>query len=422
MGNVLEKPKYFSVDDPQRIDNRYLQTYRQRPISRTDPDDAVPLGQSRVQLGVKVLQSMNTGQLYTMDPAGHPVVLSEGNPPRFLPNAAELVTRGANYGRGPAVFITGSPLGPKVTMFSSSDMTASRAYEPIRINNLQDFQFAMETGHSETDWQNPYANYRGQAAINPFLERGSDFESGLADAGRFVVHGFAKLWSKVPEMIMDEVLPMSGTLIGGLTGATDALGAAADRAATALTTPALTERTYVSGDYDPGMANIIRDPRLEPYFDTIQKQSEAFPDALNFAEFPQETHQQMITKGRLLSKENAEQFLRQETKTVSDTMLKVNRRFANSQDANLRELTNGLRNAPDNASKLRVIQFFQKRLKTDVLPYVSSDDELAPLLNHDVRGTVDIDPISSRMVDLTNSPLVINGDFVPGDVGDSFAG
>ena len=139
-------------------------------------------------------------------------------------------------------------------------------------------------------------------------------------------------------MIMDEVLPMSGTIIGGITGSTNALENLADRAATAITTPELTEKSYVSGNYDPNMANLIQDPRLERYFKHIQAQNFQFPDAPSFEEFPQETHAQMITKGRLLSKENAESYLREQTGVVSNTMLEVNKRFANSQNDNLRNL------------------------------------------------------------------------------------
>ena len=415
MGNVLSrKPNQFSFDDPTRVmEGRYLQTYRQRPITRMDPDDSLALGGGRVQLGVKVLQSMNTGQFYVTDPAGQPIVLSGGNPPQFFRDAAERIQRGANYGRGPAVFISGSPLGPKVTMFASSDMTASRKYQPIRINNMRDFEFAMESGHAHQDYENEYAGYRGQAAINPFLLRGNDFESTMADVGRFVVDTTMRAWASVPEMIMDEVLPFSGTILGGITGASDALQQGAQAVATSITTPAVTEANYVSGDYDPNMANLITDPRLGSYFRAIQAQNESQPGAMNFSNFPQETAQQQITKGRLLSKENQELYLREQTKRVADSMIAANSVFQNSQNANLRELTAGLRNAPDNAAKLNVIRFFQNRLKQDVLPRVSVGSDLYAQLNQDITGIVDIDPISRHLADLTNNPLSINGDFIP---------
>ena len=423
MGNVLsQKPNNFSLYDPMRTDARYLQTYKQRPVTRNDPDDVVPLGGGTVQLGVKVLQDMSTGQLYTKTPAGEKLFLSTGNPPKFLPSAAKLLQQGRDYGRGPAVFITGSPLGPKVTMFASSDMAEDRHYQPIRINNLKDFQYAMESGHDAADISGKWAGWRGQSAINPFLERSANFQSALADAGRFVVHNVFKAYAKIPSMIMDEVLPMSGTVIGGLTGGTEALENLADRAATSLTTPELTEKTYVSGAYDPKMANLIQDPRLERYFKHIQAQNFHFPNAPQFTEFPQDTHQQMITKGRLMAKENAEHYLRQQTKIVSNNMLEVNKRFANSQNDNLRQLTAGLRRSTNNAAKLRVIQFFQKRLKQDVLPKVQNDPELVHMLSHDVKGMVDIDPVSSRLHDLSDHALMINGDFPYDQVKTSFRG
>ena len=423
MGNVLsQRPNNFSMYEPLRVDGRYLQTYNQRPVTRQDNDDQIPLGGGSVQLGVKVLQDMRNGQLYTKDPTGEKIYLSQGNPPRFLPNADQLIQKGSNFGRGPAVFITGSPLGPKVTMFTSSDMTEDRHYQPIRINNMQDFQFAMESGHGAGDFAGKYAGYRGQAAVNPFLQRGDDFQSGLADAGRFVVHNVFKAYAKIPQMIMDDVLPMSGTIIGNLTGANQSLENLADRTATALTTPELTEKTYISGNYDPKMANLIQDPRLERYFKHIQAQNYQFPDAPKFEEFPQETHAQMITKGRLMSKENAENYLREQTGIVANNMLAVNKRFANSQDENLRQLTAGLRRSTNNADKLNVIRYFQNRLKQDVLPRVQNDDELVHLLSHDVHGMVDIDPISSKVPDMTSHPLMINGAFDHEQVDGSFSG
>ena len=423
MGNVLsQKPNNFSLYDPQRVDARYLQTYKQRPVTRTDPDDVLPLGGGTVQMGVKVLQDMSTGQLYTKTPTGERLFLSAGNPPQFLANAANLIAQGSDYGRGPAVFITGSPLGPKVTMFASSDMTEDKHYQPIRINNMKDFEYAMESGHDAADISGKYAGWRGQSAINPFIERGGDFQSAIADAGRFIVHNVFKAYAKIPQMIMDDVLPMSGTIIGTATGATEALENLADRAATSLTTPELTEKTYMSGDYDDNMANLIRDPRLERYFKHIQAQNFQYPNAPQFTEFPQDTHQQMITKGRLMAKENAEHYLRQQTEIVSNNMLAVNKRFANSQDENLRQLTAGLRRSTNNAAKLNVIQYFQKRLKQHVLPRVQNDPELVHMLSHDVHGTVDIDPITGRVPDLTEHALMINGDFQHGDVNTSFHG
>ena len=423
MGNVLsQKPNNFSVYDPQRIEGRYLQTYKQRPVTRQDTDDTLRLGGGEVQLGVKVLQDMSNGQLFTKAPTGEKIYLSEGNPPRFLPSAARLLEKGSNYGRGPAIFITGSPLGPKVTMFSSSDMTEDRQYQPIRINNMKDFEFAMESGHSREDFSGKYAGYRGQAAVNPFLQRGSDFQSALADAGRFVVHNIFKAYAQIPKMIMDEVLPLSGTILGGITGATGGLENLADRAATSLTTPSLTEKTYISGNYDPNMANLIQDPRLERYFKHIQAQNFQFPDAPSFEEFPQETHQQMITKGRLLSKENAENYLREQTGIVSNNMLEINKRFANSQNDNLRQFKAGLRRSTNNAQKLNVIRYFQNRLKQDVLPKVENDPELVHMLSHDVHGMVDIDPVSTKVLDLTDHPLLINGDFDHRSLNQSFHG
>ena len=114
--------------------------------------------------------------------------------------------------------------------------------------------------------------------------------------------------------------------------------------------------------------------------------------------------------------------MREQTGIVSNNMLEVNKRFANSQDDNLRNLTAGLRRSTNNAQKLNVIRYFQNRLKQDVLPNVQNDDELVHMLSHDVHGMVDIDPITNRVPDMTSHPLLINGDFDHSAVKEAFYG
>ena len=415
MGNVLSGPPvHYSKEYGHERDTegRYLQTYQQRPISSNDPDDQVSVGKAKFQMGVKVLQDVQNGQMYVTSPAGQKVYLSHGNPPQFLPNASSLISQGANYGRGPAAFITGSPLAPRVTLFASSDMTASRQYQPIRINNRQDLKYALETGHMGQDLSAKYAGSYGQSAINPFLKRGDDFESGVADAGRFLVDKTLGLWAGVPGMIMDAIQPGLGLVQGALQQAgLDPFKNAADALAKEITTPDVTEANYQSGSYDPNMANVITDPRLESFFQQLQTENQNIPGANNFTYMGQENAQQMINKGRMMAQENQRVSVNDQINNLASNMLAVQSKFPNAKNIGLEQYEQGLKLATNNQQKLNVVNHFKKQLSTEYLPLVKNDPSLVQSLRKPVLFPLGLTPIQDQLHGLPEGLTTINGDY-----------
>lgn len=176
MGNVLsEKPQHFSSDagySKYVMGGGYLQTYKQRPITKQDPDDSIKWGggKSAVQMGAKVLQDPYSQQMYITTPQGENIFISSGFPPKFKPQASDILQQARNFGRGPTSFLTGSPLSPKITMFTSFDMSATRKWTPVQINNMNDFKHVMENDQNRYDQSSgAYSGWRGQSAVNPFI-------------------------------------------------------------------------------------------------------------------------------------------------------------------------------------------------------------------------------------------------------------
>ena len=77
MGNTLDSaPKTYSADDPTQMQaDEWMQTYKHDPSAKTD---RIPWGTkgSHLDIGVKVLQSVDNNQLYVETPQGTKVYLT----------------------------------------------------------------------------------------------------------------------------------------------------------------------------------------------------------------------------------------------------------------------------------------------------------------------------------------------------------
>ena len=103
--------------------------------------DSMNYGNTQLQFGAKIIQDSdpgpNQGQLYVVTNAGKRLYITHEG--QLAPYASEYVQRAKNYGNGPAVSITGSPLNPKYTMFyaQGGDMHKGDGWTPITINSTQ---------------------------------------------------------------------------------------------------------------------------------------------------------------------------------------------------------------------------------------------------------------------------------------------
>ena len=132
MGNVLDSaPSQFSQEDPTKMQaNYYTQTYKHNPQSTADSMTWGTKG-SHLNIGAKVLQDMNNNQLYITNNAGQKVYITKNG--QQVPNAKEIIKTAQNYGEGPLVEITGSPLNPQMYMWTSNDMTAGQFPKAMKI-------------------------------------------------------------------------------------------------------------------------------------------------------------------------------------------------------------------------------------------------------------------------------------------------
>ena len=415
MGNILSsKPTTFSVDAPQQImGDSYLQTYKQRPNTKNDPTDVIPWGdgKSTVQTGVKILQSMQNGQLYVTTPEGQQVFLTQGNPPQPLSNASQLVTQGRNYGRGPAVMITGSPLDSKTTLFSSTDTTADRKYQPITINNMKDFTYAMEQSQGQRDQSSgSFSGWRGQAAINPFLERGNDFMSGVADVGRFLGSVATQFVVPAFEYGMDELVPMSGTVFGAL-----GLDSGLQKNMDSLNQLLIHGEQYKSGaTKDPALSNVISDPRLGSYFKQVQSQNQALAGEYGgntFSNLPEETPEQMVAKGRQMFQENQDTVIKQQASQLSNLMTNMKKTLGNKTNFDFDAMSQGLAIATNNQARMNIMNHFSQQLKQKVLPLLSDTATPSTLQGSTPQTSASQEASSTSNVVSTAGASVINGNY-----------
>ena len=148
---------------------------------------------------MKILQDLQTSQLYVNTPAGQKVWLTSSGKP--LPNAAQLIKQGTNWGVGPAVMISGNPLRPTYSMFSAGDESPGKGYKPITINSMADVKYAMslnDDAYNTNKVTDSYLNNKnsgqfGLASVSgPFAPRPRDVWSGVADFNRAPRMTFSK--------------------------------------------------------------------------------------------------------------------------------------------------------------------------------------------------------------------------------------
>lgn len=417
MGNVLtSRPEQFSVNAPEQVmGDSYLQTYKQRPNTTNDPTDVIPWGtKSSVQTGVKITQSMQNGQLYVTTPDGNQVFLTQGNPPSPLGNASQLITKGKNYGRGPAVMLTNSPLNPTITVFSSTDSTADRSYQPVVVNSMADFTHAMEQNQEQRDQSSgAFSGWRGQAAINPFLERGNDFFSGLADVGRFVGSVVTKLAVPAIEMGLDDVLPFSGTVIGAL-GLDSGLQHGLDNLNELLIHG---EQYKSAATRDPKLSNLITDPRLPAFFKRVQTQNEALSQQYggsSFSNLPESSAAQMVAKGGLMARSNQDVVIKQQALQLSNLMTNMKKTLGTKTNFDFDAMSQGLAIATNNQARMNVMNHFSQELKQKVLPLLQIHPRASSLAPPPARSRPPQPVFSNPDESFERRAGVINGDYIHG--------
>ena len=398
-----------------QVGGSYMATYRQNSASA----DSMSYGNTKLQFGAKIIQDSDSGpsqgQLYVVNNAGKRLYITHNG--QLAPYASEYVQQAKNYGNGPAVTITGSPLNPKYTMFyaQGGDMHKGSNWTPITINSTQDVEQAMRSGMQGLNIKSgKYSNMYGQASINPFgAEEGGDTWTGAGNFNRAVTGVASQLILPVAESFLDDVVPFASTILG-VTGANKAIQSGIDSLVAHSGGP-----TYQSASkFDPEMANIIKDPRLPAYLSQVQDKTHSYiakygpQDYAQTQKLAQDTPQQQLVKAQQLSQENQNLYVQQQVQEMTDTSTKLQNLVGSRADPQIfQDIKTGLATAQTNQQKMNVINHFGKQLQSQVLPLLSDPPVAAA---SSPKGEVS-DPTKDPTITASAQPghpiLSINGSF-----------
>jgi len=353
----------------------YMSTYHQ-----DDPSaDHVQYGGTQLQMGVKILQDVNPGpqqgNLYVVNPAGQRLYISHQG--KIAPYAADYLKQAKDYGNGPAVMITGTPLNPQYYLFpvKGGEMHSADAnWAPVPVNNRADIIKAMTDNgmRSGSGTTGKYANYYGNASINPWgVKAGSDMFTTAGEMGKVESGLIRELAVPVMQTMLDDVVPFGSTIMN-VTGAGKALQAGINALAHQPT------GSEPVSAFDPSLANSIKDPRLPQYLTNIQNRSQQFVTQYGPANYvqanqmAQNTPQQMLEKARALQSENENLYVQEQVQEMQDTSTKLQQLLPGEDPAIFQQIKTGLELATNNEQKLNVISHFSKQIQSQLLPLLGS--------------------------------------------------
>ena len=411
MGNVADsKPQKYSSDlhgKPWVYSGGYMATYKQN-----DPNaDTVQYGNTKMQLGVKMVQDVepgpHEGDMYVTDPNGKRLYFTHDDKP--YPNAGLIIRNGAGYGAGPAVMITGSPLQPQYHMFYSqeADMHGpTNEWTPLEINNKGDIMKALAQGPHGTGGK--YANFYGDASINPFFKEGRNAWTDINQAE----HTFATIVSKIAlplaETALDNFVP-GLSLIMQATGLNDKIQGGIDNM---MAPPA----QVPSGPFDPQISNMIKDPRLAGYLKQVQDQSQQYIAKYGASGYQASqglavsTPQQQIQKARQIAEENQNLYVQSQVQTMQNTIEKLKSMLPKGAGSDIfNNIDTGLGLAQTNDQKLNVLNRFGGEIQNQLLPLITkSTPTPAPASASNTEAPPDLNPLTAS-AQVSHPVLSING-------------
>ena len=376
MGNVADsKPQRYSDSQTRPTvyggDAGYMATYRQ-----TNPGgDRIRYGGTNLQFGVKILQDVDPGskqgELYVVNPAGQRLYISYKG--QIAPYASDYLKQAVGYGNGPAVMITGNPLNPQYHVFTEKGGEMHDAgvnWSAVKVNSAADIVRAVSDGGSERTIHGKYANMYGNASINPWgVKAGSDMWTWAGQVGTAEGNIIKTFALPAAEMLLDDVVPLGSTLLQ-VTGGEKILQEGIDALANE---PHFADET---SQFDPSLANSIRDPRLDQYLTNVTDRSHQFIQRYGDAGYHDaekmatDTPQQRLMKARALQKENEQLYAQGQVQELQDTVAKL-RTLVGPQEV-FQNIDTGLKLATTPQQQMNVISHFSKQLQSDILPMLGS--------------------------------------------------
>ena len=347
-----------------------MATYKQNQANA----DSMQYGDTKLQFGVKLVQDTDPGprqgDLYVTDPNGKRLYFTHDNKP--YPQAALIIQHGQGFGNGPAVMITGSPLQPQYTMFTSKNADLhgpTNQWTPVPINNKADILKAMAQGPHGTGGK--YANMYGDASIDPFgAAEGRNAWTDINQVEHTIATVIGQVALPIAETALDSFLPGSSLLLQA-TGINKAIQGGID---SMMAPPA----EVPSGPFDPQISNMIKDPRLPGYLQQVQDQSQQYIAKYGATGYQASqglavsTPQQQIEKARDIAQENQDLYVQSQVQSMQDTVAALQKILPQgSGSAIFRNITTGLSLAQTNEQKLNVLNHFGGEIQKQLLPLVA---------------------------------------------------
>ena len=418
MGNIFDsRPTSYSDQTtwgktPQMYGD-YEASYRQDSTTA----DSMDYGNTKLQFGVKMLEDIDPGpkqgDMYVNTPSGERVYFTyKGSP---YPDAAQRIAMGANYGNGPAVSITGSPLNPQYAMYYArgGDQHTGDDWTPIQINSQKDVMEAMRSGDYGRDINTgKYSNMYGMASINPFgSKEAGDVWTGATAFDNTVTGVIGQLIVPVAEMGLDDLVPFASDILN-VTGASKAIQGGIDSLMQATQ-----GRTYQgTKHFDPTIANTIKDPRLSGFLTKQQDQSQAFVAKYgdkNYSDtqrLAQDTQSQKLEKAQQLFQENQDMYVQGEVQKITDLGSKLQTLLPNVDTDLFTDIQSALGQVGrSNQQKMNIIRYLTKRIKTELLPALSQMPTAPATPPPTSPQTPKTDPVETASAQVGHPVLSING-------------
>jgi len=418
MGNTLDNvPKTYSQDNPTQMQaDSWLQTYRHDPYAHTN---RIPWGTkgSHLSIGVKVLQEVPGQDLYVQNTHGQKIFITKNG--KQLPNAADLIKQGANYGLGPLVEILGPPTSPEYYVWSGTDMTDGPAYKPVKINSMTDLQFAMTqnmgTDADPTAMNNKHSGQYGMASISgPFQKIPKDIWSAVGVENKAIGAIGSQLVVPIAADLISNVIPGFGMVTQAL-GLQQDLTNALTKAETSVK---LSMQHQGTSTFDTSLSNIITDPRLFNYYDEstagyshMAHQTQTHDP--NILAMPSATPQQQILKARALQNSASEMQANFNATQLESLMALAKIKYPNLNWGYYDQMQSGLALARTPDEKLNILSNFSDKLIADVKGAAPSQNTQSTVVRgpHNIPTMSSVPPKGSGFGPISYTPLVINGSF-----------
>ena len=415
MGNILDqKPnRYSSVQGTSQVmAGNYMQTYHQRPNVPGDSTDSVSWGDkgSNMQIGAKLILDNSTNELYIVNRQNQKVYVTENGVAK--PNAAAIVRSAKNWGRGPLVQFSGTPLHPKVYVYSGTDEQKGTYFQPHEINSMADFKHYLTIGNEGMGVSGKYSGYYGQASVSgPFNKMGKDIYSWGADINR-AVDAVTKA-AAVPLIFegIGNFVPGFSTAMQ-VTGVTDEVQKGFVNLMDGI---AKRNRYAGSSNYDLSLSNALKDPRLKTDYSRIQQQNTATGKQFNVPStpgskatlaMPENTPQQIIEKARAIEGETDEIVIKTQTHELLKSIVLLKRAMPNYDFSYIDQMQSGLRASTNYSSSINIITHFAKRIQSNVLPEYLKLQQNQPA---SPQKDEPVPPKGGSLGPLPYHPWVING-------------